>query len=287
MRSAPRSNYFRFRLSPEVVISAGARVKQPGEEMKGEAGRASGARHHPQREKSPYERLLGDAICGDNSLFTSDECVEAAWAVVDQLLTHKDTVSIYEPGTWGPAAAAQIVTGREGWHDPKPEASSPCRVTPLSPLFPLLDVDNTLLDNDRFTTDLSAHLEESFGHTQRERYWAIYDELRDQLGYGDYLGALQLFRHGLDNDPALLQMSPYLLEYPFVERLYPHAFETIKHLHTIGRPVILSDGDVVFQPRKIQHSWLVGPRFTATYWFICTSNANSPPFKIAIQPHTM
>jgi FMN phosphatase YigB (HAD superfamily) len=129
--------------------------------------------------------------------------------------------------------------------------------TPESvPIVFLLDVDNTLLDNDRFAADLGARLEQSFGATERERYWAIYAQLRDQLGYADYLGALQRFRVGLDNDPALLQMSAWLLEYPFAERLYPHALEAIAHLHTLGLPVILSDGDVVFQPRKIQRAGL-------------------------------
>jgi len=118
----------------------------------------------------------------------------------------------------------------------------------------LLDVDNTLLDNDRFATDLGGKLEQSFGPAERDRYWAIYAQLRDELGYADYLGALQRFRAGLDNDPALLQMSAYLLEYPFAERLYPHALDTVAHLRTLGPTVILSDGDVVFQPRKIQRS---------------------------------
>jgi FMN phosphatase YigB (HAD superfamily) len=120
----------------------------------------------------------------------------------------------------------------------------------------LIDVDNTLLDNDRFAADLGERLEQSFGRVERERYWTIYAQLRDELGYADYLGALQRFRSGLDNDPALLQMSNYLLEYPFVERLYPHALETLAHLRTLGTAAILSDGDVVFQPRKIQRSGL-------------------------------
>ncbi|MEO9078082.1 MAG: HAD family hydrolase, partial [Rhodanobacter sp.] len=90
--------------------------------------------------------------------------------------------------------------------------------------------------------------------TERERYWSIYERLRDEFGYADYLGALQQFRRGLESDPALLQMSRYLLEYPFAERLYPHALETIAHLRTLAPTVILSDGDVVFQPRKIQLS---------------------------------
>ena len=113
-----------------------------------------------------------------------------------------------------------------------------------------------MLDNDRFAADLGARLEQLFGRAERERYWAIYAELRDKLGYADYLATLQHFRAGLDNDPALLQMSGYLLEYPFAERLYPHALEVIAHLHTLGQPVILSDGDVVFQPSKIQHAGL-------------------------------
>jgi glucose-6-phosphate 1-dehydrogenase len=120
-----QSNYFRFRLSPEVIIAEGMRVKQPGDAMHGEPVELV-ARHHPQSEKPPYERLLGDAIRGDNALFTSDECVEAAWAVVDQVLTHEGPVSSYEPGSWGPAEASGVVSGAEGWHDPRPEVSEPC-----------------------------------------------------------------------------------------------------------------------------------------------------------------
>jgi glucose-6-phosphate 1-dehydrogenase len=119
------SNYFRFRLSPEVVIAEGARVKQPGEKMQGEPVELV-ARHHPEPEKSPYERLLGDAIRGDNSLFTSDECVEAAWAVVDRVLNHEGQVSSYAPGSWGPDEATKVVRGDEGWHDPVAEVTEPC-----------------------------------------------------------------------------------------------------------------------------------------------------------------
>jgi len=120
-----KANYFRFRLSPEVIIAEGMRVKQPGEAMQGEPVELV-ARHHRQSEKPPYERLLGDAIRGDNGLFTSDECVEAAWAVVDQVLRHESPVSIYEPGSWGPAEAAKVVSGAEGWHDPQAEVNEPC-----------------------------------------------------------------------------------------------------------------------------------------------------------------
>lgn len=116
----------------------------------------------------------------------------------------------------------------------------------------LIDVDNTLLDNDRFSDDLGDTLTQAFGAIERDRYWSIYEQLRDEFGYADYLGALQRFRIGLGNERALLQMSTYLLEYPFAERLYPHALETIAHLRTLAPTVILSDGDVVYQPHKLR-----------------------------------
>ena len=119
------SNYFRLRLSPEVVISTGVRVKRAGERMRGEAVELT-ARHQHVDEKSPYERLLGDAVRGDAGLFTSDEAVEAAWRVVDPVLQEHAPVEPYEPGSWGPASAAGIVVGNEGWHDPQPETSEPC-----------------------------------------------------------------------------------------------------------------------------------------------------------------
>jgi FMN phosphatase YigB (HAD superfamily) len=118
----------------------------------------------------------------------------------------------------------------------------------------LLDVDNTLLDNDRFAADLSDRLEQAFGATERARYWAIFGALREQLGLADYLGSLQSFRAGLDDHPLLLAMSEFLLEYPFAARLFPRALDAVAHLSTLGRPVVLSDGDVIFQPRKIQRS---------------------------------
>jgi FMN phosphatase YigB (HAD superfamily) len=118
----------------------------------------------------------------------------------------------------------------------------------------LLDVDNTLLDNDRFGADLGARLEQAFGAGQRDRYWAIFAALREELSYADYLAALQKFRVGLDGNPELLCLSSFLLDYPFADRLYPRALEAIAHLGTLGLPVVLSDGDIVFQPRKIQRS---------------------------------
>jgi glucose-6-phosphate 1-dehydrogenase len=119
------SNYFRFRLGPEVVISTGARVKHAGDEMRGDDVELL-ARHQHVDEKSPYERLLGDALRGDTGLFTSDDAVEAAWRVVEPVLAGGGKVEAYEPGSWGPASAASVVAGDEGWHDPKPETSAPC-----------------------------------------------------------------------------------------------------------------------------------------------------------------
>ena len=118
----------------------------------------------------------------------------------------------------------------------------------------LLDVDNTLLDNDRFAADLGERLESAFGAPERARYWEIFGRRRDALGLADYLGALQDFRAGLDDNPQLLDMSEFLLEYPFPNRLFPRALEAVAHLRSIGVPVVLSDGDIVFQPRKIQRS---------------------------------
>ncbi|WP_430389802.1 glucose-6-phosphate dehydrogenase [Dyella sp. 20L07] len=120
-----QANYFRFRLSPEVVISAGALVKQAGEAMRGEAVELI-ARHQPSQEEQPYRRLLGDALRGDASQFTSDACVERAWAVIDPALGEAEPLHEYAPGSWGPASVADLVTEEEGWHDPKPEAPTPC-----------------------------------------------------------------------------------------------------------------------------------------------------------------
>jgi glucose-6-phosphate 1-dehydrogenase len=120
---APESNYFRFRLSPDVVIAAGVRVKQVGTDMRGEAVELT-LRHQPVQENLPYARLLGDAIKGDAALFTSGESVEAAWAVVDPALHRSEPVELYEPGSWGPPAAERIVVG-EGWHDPTPPERTP------------------------------------------------------------------------------------------------------------------------------------------------------------------
>jgi glucose-6-phosphate 1-dehydrogenase len=118
-------NYFRLRLSPEVVIATGALVKRDGEDMRGEPVELT-ARHNSPAEKSPYERLLGDAVRGDPALFTQDASVEAAWQVIDPILTGALPVVEYEPGSWGPEQAAQIVRGEDTWHVLQAEASAPC-----------------------------------------------------------------------------------------------------------------------------------------------------------------
>jgi FMN phosphatase YigB (HAD superfamily) len=120
----------------------------------------------------------------------------------------------------------------------------------------LFDVDNTLLDNDRVAADLKNHLEKKVGQAHQRRYWAVFEELRSELGYADYLGALQRYRCEYPRDPNLLTVSDFLVEYPFANRLFPNALDVIDHVKQFGRPVILSDGDVVFQPLKIRRSGL-------------------------------
>jgi FMN phosphatase YigB (HAD superfamily) len=104
--------------------------------------------------------------------------------------------------------------------------------------------------------DLRTHLEVEFGARNRDRYFEIFEALRNELGYADYLGALQRYRLGANNDPRLLKMSSFLVDYPFADRLYPGALDVVEHLGAWGSPVILSDGDVVFQPHKIKRSGL-------------------------------
>jgi FMN phosphatase YigB (HAD superfamily) len=124
----------------------------------------------------------------------------------------------------------------------------------------LLDVDNTLLDNDRIIADLRTHLESEFGTASADRYWLEFESLRRELGYADYLGALQRYRADVEErGPGahkLLSMSSFLVDYPFADRLYPHALEVVARLGRVGPTVILSDGDVVFQPRKVERSGL-------------------------------
>jgi FMN phosphatase YigB (HAD superfamily) len=120
----------------------------------------------------------------------------------------------------------------------------------------LFDVDNTLLDNDAVQEDLRAHIRKDFGDEAERRYWELFEELRGELGYADYLGALERYRDEDLHEPRLLRMSSWLVDYPFADRLYPQAFEAVKHVRQWGRPVILSDGDAVFQPRKVERSGL-------------------------------
>ena len=120
----------------------------------------------------------------------------------------------------------------------------------------LFDVDNTLIDNDRVQAHLSEHLEQTYGKATRDRYWEIFEGLRSELGYADYLGALERYRVEDLHRPEVLKMSSWLVDYPFADRLYPRALDAVKHVQQWGTTVILSDGDAVFQPRKVERSGL-------------------------------
>jgi len=134
-------------------------------------------------------------------------------------------------------------------------------------LVVLFDVDNTLLDNDRFSADLDAHLRKSLGDAGCERYRMYYEQLRDERGYADYLAPLQLLRREFEDDPDLLHVSGFILDYPFAERVYPGVPDMLRKVSGIARTAIISDGDIVFQPRKIRRSGLaaaVGERVLVT-----------------------
>jgi FMN phosphatase YigB (HAD superfamily) len=120
----------------------------------------------------------------------------------------------------------------------------------------LFDVDDTLLDNDRFSADLADRLRQEFGRESADRYWEIFEQLRAELGYADYLGALQRYRLRHTHDPNLFLTASYLLDYPFADRLYPGALDVLACAKAWGMTVILTDGDIVFQPRKIVRSGL-------------------------------
>jgi len=120
----------------------------------------------------------------------------------------------------------------------------------------LFDVDNTLIDNDRVQAHLSEHLEQTYGAATRDRYWEIFEQLRSEVGYADYLGALERYRLEDLHRPEVLRMSSWLVDYPFADRLYPRALDAVKHVQQWGTIVILSDGDAVFQPRKVERSGL-------------------------------
>ena len=120
----------------------------------------------------------------------------------------------------------------------------------------LFDVDNTLLDNDRVTADLKHHLEQEVGREKAQCYWSIFERIRGELGYADYLGALQRYRSENPHDPRLLTVSRFLIDYPFANRLFPNALDVVERVKQWGPAAILSDGDVVFQPRKVERSGL-------------------------------
>lgn len=120
----------------------------------------------------------------------------------------------------------------------------------------LIDVDNTLLDSDQVTADLGRFLEKAIGRDRQQRYWGLFKELRDELGYADYLGALQRYRIEYAHDPHLLTVSHFLLNYPFRKRLFPDALLVLDHLKRRGPVVLVSDGDAVFQPHKIARAGL-------------------------------
>jgi len=127
--------------------------------------------------------------------------------------------------------------------------------TPARIVF-LFDVDNTLLDNDRVTADLKRHLEQEVGAERAQRYWSIFEQLRNELGYADYLGALQRYRGEYPHELRLLIVSRFLINYPFANRLYPNSLDVIDRVKQWGPAVLLTDGDVVFQPRKVDRSGL-------------------------------
>ena len=120
----------------------------------------------------------------------------------------------------------------------------------------LFDVDNTLVDNDHVAADLQRRLQNKVGPVAAERYWQIFEQLRTELGYADYLGALQRYRIEMPRDPKLLEVSYFMINYPFANRLFPESLDAVDHARRLGKAVILSDGDVVFQPRKIDRSGL-------------------------------
>jgi FMN phosphatase YigB (HAD superfamily) len=142
-------------------------------------------------------------------------------------------------------------SGASAW-----EARWDCQMTLPNPIVYLLDVDNTLVDNDSIQQDLKDHLEHVYGLASRLRYWKILEDLFNELGYRDYIGALQRYRVEHPRQVELLAMSSFLIDYPFAKRLFPAALELVERMRASGPTVILSDGDVVFQPRKVERAGL-------------------------------
>jgi len=167
---------------------------------------------------------------------------------------NKPALPTRDASTWDAPEIQRLSSGRGSWHNSTKDSGAG-KHSSDNVIF-LLDVDNTLLNNDAIETNLKQHLTEEFGAGNRDRYWSLLEELRTELGYADYLGALQRYRLQDLSDPRLLLMSSFLVDYPFADRLYPGALDVIRHLNRWGMTVILSDGDVVFQPRKVQRSGL-------------------------------
>jgi hypothetical protein len=152
------------------------------------------------------------------------------------------------------AFTALIVPLRRGVYNAEAALSTISGMFSAPRIVFLFDVDNTLLNNDRVTADLKRHLEQQVGPDRQQRYWDFFEQLRTELGYADYLGALQRYRIEYPRDPGLLTVSHFMVNYPFATRLYPDSLDAVDHVKQWGEAVILSDGDVVFQPLKVERS---------------------------------
>ena len=165
--------------------------------------------------RPPYQRLLGDAMQGNGDLFGREDIVDAQWRIVENILDNATPLYTYNPGSWGPDEATQLIGADGPWRDPqvtKAEPKKPANeraggMTEMADTVFLFDVDNTLLDNDRVQADLGAHLAEYYGEATRDRFWEIFEELRTELGYSDYLGALERYRLEAMHDPKVLRIG--------------------------------------------------------------------------------
>jgi hypothetical protein len=173
-------------------------------------------------------------------------------AIDASVLSPLDEVS---SGDWGLSGSSlqQIIELRPRQVTPGAKAGSPMNTGKIVFLF---DVDNTLLDNDHIVADLMRHIESAVGDERQQRYWTFFENLRTELGYADYLGALQRYRIEYPRDFRILTVTHYLLNYPFANRLYPNSLDAVEHCQRFGQTAILTDGDVVFQPLKVDRSGL-------------------------------
>ena len=147
----------------------------------------------------------------------------------------------------------------------------------------LVDVDDTLLDNDRIRDDIERYLDSEYGPDARAAYWTIQERRFVELGYRDYLGAVQEWWEAESLEPSLLAVSEYLLEYPFADRLYPRALDVLARLRDVGPTVVLTDGDAVFQPRKVSRAG-VGNAVDGTSSSTSTRRRSSTTSSGAIRP---